>query len=491
MALSSNASERDCACIWDRICGVSTDALLAYQTPKVVKIYDRTLGMVKCSLMFAIFGHIFVYNICYKGAHLEKSGVSGVARLQWQEPTLDNCNPSDRDCVASFGGVKQLPYCSQYTGGDVNVVNRECDYFDARDLAMTVSGGVLLPTFFNHFKQKRVCNAGSVTCRQKYQYLDSHGKVQEGIGRAEPIRSSFVTNAEHFTLLIDHGFRTVDGQIAHNDFEMRGEWTMCDKSRENCVTRPIKCMHEACVEPWSQNGKPRSLLASILRGREKSRASIQSSKTNLRSSRSFVPSSFMEGVGDSAGAVDTVSGSFLGEGIKASLVDPTAGHEVIAIGGGDVISLRTLLAMAGSSLDENLPDNESMTTRLRGKALVVNIHYDNAAPWTLLHPREPPSYTISVTTRPMEKFKHFVASEIPGDIRNLMVAYGVFVAVDQTGNIVSFSFVHALVFMSAAMALFAASNFLTDMLALYILPKKAFYTDVKFQEARTSSVGEK
>merc|ERR1719181_504225 len=110
-------------------------------------------------------------------------------------------------------------------------------------------------------------------------------------------------------------------------------------------------------------------------------------------------------------------------------------QSVIAMKGGDVLTSSMLMAMAGETLDQVWDDEDegALTLRLRGTALMVNIHYDNVEPWTLLYPRDPPWYTISVTSRPAHKFMHSYISEEDDAHREITWAFGVYVIVKQTG----------------------------------------------------------
>jgi hypothetical protein len=158
---------------------------------------------------------------------------------------------------------------------------------------------------------------------------------------------------------------------------------------------------------------------------------------------------------------------------------------VVSMKSGDVLTLKTLLAMAGESLNDNWVDEDDgpQTTRSRGTAIVLHIHYDNAERWTLFRPRDPPWYTMSVTTRPISEFKHSYISGEDEWSRDLTWAYGVYVVIKQTGAVRTFNMVTALMTLTSAMALLAVSNLLTDMLALYVMPRKAQYKELMFIES--------
>merc|ERR1719263_1784944 len=130
--------------------------------------------------------------------------------------------------------------------------------------------------------------------------------------------------------------------------------------------------------------------------------------------------------------------------------------------------------MAGRSLDDvwyDPSDKVNMTTRLRGTVLVVNIHYNNMRPWTLFRPKDPPEYVISVTSRPVQKYKNMKAVvSADKESRKVTVSYGTLVIVQSSGTIGIFSMIHMLIVVSTSLGLLAAATAITDVLALYVLP---------------------
>merc|ERR1719428_225433 len=114
-------------------------------------------------------------------------------------------------------------------------------------------------------------------------------------------------------------------------------------------------------------------------------------------------------------------------GMRSAIQDASArlqNKEVFSLKAGDVLSMRTLFAMAGRHLDDSWYDESdkvNMTTRKRGTVLVVNIHYNNLRPWTLLRPKDPPEYEISVTSRPVEKYKSMKVHDARAEDRDIDV----------------------------------------------------------------------
>jgi len=469
--------------------GHDVDDLLAYQTPKMVKVKDRALGFVKYALLVAIICYIFVFNIWYKGGHLVHSAVEGIARLQWQEP-VNKCNPYFVECAASYHGIKDLPYCAGYKGDQPPAgVVRDCDYFDARELPVNVMDGVLLPTYIASYKQTRACKPGALICDTKWKYVHEDGSLQTGTGYGSAHSRTFVADAEDFTLLIDHVFRSANGQEQGSDYQMQGYWKTC----ADCDAKPIKCVGAACDSMRKPDTKALSKgdIASFLGlGSSKRFATLPPVRPRLWNRHDAAERLAIEDdldsdqdVGSDASFARTLSLAAVGELQKSSV------PELISLKDGDVLSLKTLLSMAGKSLDSSwvVPDNvqDVETIRYRGIDLVVTIRYENLRRWTLFNTGDP-WYTVSVTAFPADTFKQ---SEVPpttgdGKTRIFNLKYGTMVIVKQTGTLAFFEPLYALVALSSAMALLAVSNVVTELLMLNVLPRKDAYQELKYEESR-------
>jgi hypothetical protein len=488
----------------ESIFGTDVDKLFAYHTPKVVQIQDRSLGIVKMTLMVLIVVYVFIFSMLYKGQHFALSEVEGLARMQWQEPTMDWCNPSKVDCVANFSKLANLPYCKKYTGPEAYAPKVEqCQYYDARELPISLPNGILIPTYIQTYKQKKLCHEGDEDCKRKFQFVDTYGNPDPGQadGESDPVQSAFVADVEDFTVTIDHSFRTTDGKVSYDDFLMQGRWTMCDKEEVNkaaqdwmmdatkppkpheCKTRPMKCVHAHCDEMAFAGEE--SWTDFLLGGTRKPDSNAASSfvqeepkKRSARKTRGGAVSLSASG----ADGVDTETETGPTQLEKAAAAANKGGPQVVSMKTGDVLSLKTLLAMAGETLEDTWVDEDEgpQTLRSRGAAIVLHIHYDNAEHWKLFRVRDPPWYTVSVTTRPVSEFKHSYISAEDEYSRTLTWAYGIYVVVKQTGTIRTFNMVNALMTLTAAMALLTMSNLLTDFLALNIMPRKATYRELMY-----------
>lgn len=481
----------------DKWFGVDVDTIFAYQTPRVAIIKDRSLGLIKNLLMLAIFGYIFVFNIWFKGAHFKHAQVNGVARLQWQEPTK-KCNPFHVDCKSNYASAAELPYCSQYKGSHPLRVRRDCEYYDARELPMNILQGVLIPTFINEYKQARECPPESPTCDRKWEYVNEDGTPQSGKGPAKPTSQTFVADVNDFTVLIDHSIRTSNGQFQMgngewrtglDDYDMRGWWSQCDSEKGTCEkAKRITCVQ--CKDKYRPLKKKSRFLSFVHNRKDASPELLNRPKGKLiadkmRSTARLAPDADNSGFGEIAD--DDDDDDNFADALQFSAEagqEEAKGPEVIAIKVGDVISLKSMLQMAGKSLDDITENDqgEYESIRLRGAGIIIQIMYGNLMPWTLFRPNDP-WYTITVSTMKSPKFKHAVVKTDSESHRDLQVNYGSYIVVKQMGSLAYFDAIFALIALSSAFGLLAVSNLLTDLIMLKALPRKEEYKSFKYMES--------
>jgi len=466
-----------CDCLGESIFGVDVDTIFAYPTPKVVSIRDRKLGIVKYSLMLVIFCYVVVYQMCYMGEHFEMSTVEGVSRQQWQHPTRNGCNPSHLDCMTDFTPVTELPYCQQYTGRNTSSTRRSCRYFDAYELPVAMPKGVLMPTYIETYKQRQECPPGAEDCESQYRYVNARGQLENGTGKAVPISAVFVADVEDFTLLIDHSFRSVNGKMASQARRMEGSYMACRATpggatwmtgqarHTECTTQPIPCVNSGCRRArGSFFALPRRIGTSHLSG-------VQSGLRHRE--QSVRPTGRL--------SLDVEGHQSMTDSASLAATSASLEPEAYSIRAGDVFSLRTLLAMAGKTLDDAAPQGEPL--RRRGGALVVGIEYHNLNRWSLFSTQDPPEYTVSATLRSMDKFQNMAAHNEEHNGRMLKSFSGIYILVEQTGQLAFFDLTHSILILTTALGLVFLSNTLTDIMALYILPRKDEYYKCKYEES--------
>ena len=93
-------------CLPNTLFGHDVDFLFAYPTVKIVKIQDARLGLIRYFLTLLVACYIGVVQLWKEGGYLEFEKVSGVARFSLQQPTLNDCDPTDDNCLNQFSKLE-------------------------------------------------------------------------------------------------------------------------------------------------------------------------------------------------------------------------------------------------------------------------------------------------------------------------------------------------------------------------------------------------
>eukprot|EP00927_Polykrikos_kofoidii_P006247 TRINITY_DN12539_c0_g5_i1.p1 TRINITY_DN12539_c0_g5~~TRINITY_DN12539_c0_g5_i1.p1 ORF type:complete len:519 (-),score=63.36 TRINITY_DN12539_c0_g5_i1:94-1650(-) len=507
------------------------DDVFAYQTPKVVKIRDRYLGFLRISLLALIFIFIVVFQILYKGTHLSVEDIQGTYRLQLQHPTLNGCNPKHSTCSHSFRPLTDIPYCDQ---SDLEYINdkKPCQYFDATDVEQFVGDGILVPTNIETVHQRRACipsNANDWTCEgQLYNNVGEDGHFL-GTHGAEDV--TYVADIGRFTILIDHSFQGMgkaeDMQFDQSD--LSGSWLRC--SGNSCEKVPIVCgmsnasrckTGEPTLEDFEarkafylragKGGRGASDHTMLLDRGVGRKVTLSQDTAPAMSAAALRPthdrtlrrSSFLRhsdasrhrvvgliGVGD----VDSHGGLEEARAQHYAMDAPQGMFEspVISITHGDVFSIDQLLRMAGVDLDEMIPTESGSTSntyRRTGLVLLVLIEYTNDVTWCGLkaspwHQVATPEYTIRVKSAPAYRFKmrSVERSSLDADTRTFLEYNGIRIVVHQHGRLLVWSWTTLLVILTTSLGLLKVADLITEMLALYALPKAKAFNDLKYEKS--------
>ena len=77
-------------CVEETFCGKDSDEVFAYNTPAVVRIKDRKLGLAKITFQLIAFIYIVIYNVFYNHGWAKRMQPSGVVRLSPLQPKRNN-----------------------------------------------------------------------------------------------------------------------------------------------------------------------------------------------------------------------------------------------------------------------------------------------------------------------------------------------------------------------------------------------------------------
>lgn len=444
--------------------GMDLDELFAYQTPKIVVLKDRWLGLFRLSLMLIIVSYIFIYMILYRGEHLAVGDVDGVFRLSLRHPTMHSCDPDDIGCRSNYTSFDTLSYCKQnpdeYRSVDDGLVQQKgnCQFWDSVEATMNVDQGLMLPTRVRRFDQIRGCIPSADNdwnCDgAPYEFLDG-SNIQTKPGKPKPYVDAFIADIEDFTLLIDHQFRKYGGMQA-DDFQMNGWWHECPDSKSRgseCTSRQIKCAHGQCPD-----GAPRVSAA-------------------------------------------TPSGTAFLQGQRVEAADESlpGGEPVVGARKGDVFLVSTLLHAGNLDLDTTAGlEGLDQTLRHRGMVLVVHIEYYNKpsggwmgfkiTPWST----PDPYYTYHISSREAYDYTITKTFNDPADTkRTVRVFNGIRIVLEQSGRIMEWSTAQFLVTMTAALGLLAVATTITELAMTTVMKKADEYKKRKYHNSCDFSTEER
>lgn len=485
-----------CQCLPNHIFGKDIDELFAFQTVKIEIIKDRSLGIMSKIATILIFIAVVIVQILYQGKHFTREEPHGIQRVTLQQP-VQACNPSKLECLMNYTSVSKLAYCEQFTGAS-ELQKRPCEYFDSGEVMIEAQGGMLLTSFTKNYKQKDACEgfaAQGKPCPRKWMFEDARGGIQRGTGHATPNFQAFVADLDDFTLLIDHSVRSESGAIAYDDGQMQGHYEKCDSEEvdgklvsTNCERKKILCIHSHCDDWGMYTGKEGQEEAGFLQ--ESGLANLPQVRDGhgLPRGAAFVRGERTDPDGGAEADEETAEPASLFQAessVRSGAYENL--HPVVSTKLGDVLSVKTLLALAGLALDDppsgmagNRTKAKGKTIRSEGTAIVVEIRYWNHKPWSFLTPSGPPEYVIKVSSRPVYKFKHELLKDLNAEERLMIDHYGIFFIFDITGELCVFTITGLILILTTALGLLAAANLITEMIAFNIMSDAHEYKDLKY-----------
>mmetsp|Transcript_24577 Transcript_24577/g.48852 ORF Transcript_24577/g.48852 Transcript_24577/m.48852 type:complete len:454 (-) Transcript_24577:33-1394(-) len=204
-------------CIPDTICGADVDSLFAYPTVKIVRIRDSRLGLFKLFLIFLITLYVGLIQLWKDSGYLATEKVSGITRFTLQQPTVDDCSPTNSDCMNDYDSLESLPYCSQsslpYSG-----TKYPCQYYENVGLQQMFESSILVSTRITTRAETLVCNAslaydveGTTTCPRVYNLTTPESEL-----------TRYAASVERFTVLFDTSVMATTLNIYGDSNEMEG-----------------------------------------------------------------------------------------------------------------------------------------------------------------------------------------------------------------------------------------------------------------------------
>jgi hypothetical protein len=382
-------------------------------------------------------------------------------------------------------------------------------------------------------------------CERIWEYVDSEGNFQTDT-KPKPLEQHFVADVERFTVMFDHSYATPELGLGNDDYQMQGYWMDCEHEGKgklkpvNCKKRPIICMKGKKCKPWMvtdenvpKQSPSQSFLASgsvladddeenefgddiaddddemdfheqssrLADGIDQNIRSIEGHRL-LNSGRHHRHHRHVHEVIDeirepevapvqqTSASLPAIS-SLQMKSNQSSGLHPVVSlmqevdHDatpVVSISHGDVMTIGHLLKMAGVGLDD---PHFRKTFRETGLVLVVTITYSNKKPWQLWSTIDPAEYIIKVSRRPAYEYQlDLPISSLSNNEREYTSYHGIYVVIEQQGEMQGFSFVHLLVILSGALSLLKLSSTATDYAACHLISNHEEVRSLKYEESR-------
>jgi hypothetical protein len=521
------------------------DTLFPYPTPKIARIKDSKLGLLRYALMCIILVYVVGYQIMWRGNHLETQDLAGVYQLQLDHPTKNACNPQNAECMQNFTSLSELAYCSQ--SPEAASIKLPCQYWDAQQLAQLTDQGLMIPTHVSTFYQTAGCKptvANNWTCvGWLYDFLDKKGHLQSKRGQASPIEDIFIADSERYTLMIDHSVRSTLGHRYYAS-DMVGYLLDCNQEHQSdaaCVPRPIECDNDDCkgkphTLPQTRTleshpkfrGDRRSLSLAVAKAEVGERKPMVSQKESTGDLKEISLHSKVElSPGDMSSPEQPVERDVAEHEVAVDILpnkeedllerppasaskpdlEPGAPGRtkhleqlgVASLAQGDIFTIGHLLKAANVSLDKrrhHVPSWVGGSYRSSGFVLVIRIHYSNIESWLGLKvlPWKVTGPTMHYTYRITKHASHddFMLKQVhpggPGEPKNSRVVkefHGIRVLIEQSGSVAVWDNIQLLLILTTTLALLAVSNCITDTVCLYCLPQSDEYWAIKYERPRT------
>ena len=415
--------------------------LCAYPTVKYVQIQDSRLVILRYTLLVVIVVYVIFFEMIFMGGWLDPSPVVGVVRFSLQQPTVDNCDPSQPGCDNAFSSLDTLPYCQQYYQQH-NITTQTypgevypCEFYEAINAQVINEKSLTVITRASTIPQTFVCpaNASNSTCPKTYE-------------NTGPEKKFYTVQSEAFTVMIDHA-----------------------------VTASKICTRHHAKGLSNKPNYACSAEAAAYQGR------LYSKNSQLCQREHDKGNAF--------------------EDYRGNTPSPTAPCYInpnrTKTSNQDFFSLDVLLQAAGIDMDDcnqsvaevdddSSSDNNStcQTYRDSGATLLLNIYWSDFVPY---HGVVAPHYYYSPQLVARSSFKQYLSfyDNNYREKRTLLNAHGIRLAVLLGGEFNQFNVITFLVTLTTALGLLAVATTIVDSLMLYILPEKERYLQAKYESTET------
>jgi hypothetical protein len=160
-----------------------------------------------------------------------------------------------------------------------------------------------------------------------------------------------------------------------------------------------------------------------------------------------------------------------------------AAPDVMATTYGDTFKLGKLMETARIQLDHHF-NVDGVTTRMAGTIIEIEIQYSNLQPFLSSFGGSAVRYIYKIQEKKLPYVsREFLAPVQPADYpntRTFVIQHGILVVFKVSGQFGFFSIVYLLIMLTTSMALLATAKTLTDVVSIYIHPRRKNYFHLRY-----------
>lgn len=521
----------------DTIWGVDTDEIFAYSTKKVVWIRDRWIGLFYYAVILLVLAWVIGGQILWKNEHLSRMDVKGVARIWYSHPTVRDCDPDGGpDCKSRYRKLTDINYCDVYRGPDKSPYSAHCRFRDRISLQHGASrvSSLFLPTSVEVITDEKHCEPSEengYSCDNTYQPLSGSDCLQAGRylckkRNGEENQFYYVADVLNYRVSLASSYEreNIRGMsLQHQGFvgvcrglvdmsHHRQTWTDRQKAlaKYRCTDDQLEIEKIPCAQGVScaamrafdileetgisvagrtvKDGLHRAIKGNKSEGdekKDKDEASFMTVGSGHHSRRLRA----RRNQGKSLGTDNEPGRPHLEDFATTRKpgqpgLDGVEALEEYSNHWGDVFTIRRLLTLAGADLDQDY-NMDGWTARQSGTVLEVTAVYNNLYPFLSAFGYRPVSYHYTVRQLALPYVSQLVMSEEqPDDYpkhRRHELQYGLLIYFKVGGSFGFFNLVYLLVMITTALALTGSAAVVTDLVGIYLHPKKDNFFHLKYE----------
>jgi len=492
----------------EQIFGYDTDDLLAYQTPKQALVRDRYVGALFYILTGIAMSWVLIGQVLWRNEHFMLKDVKGIPRMKIDHPTVNQCDPNEADCLASFKSLSELPYCNQHAGGPSVAHPGNCTYADKHSMFIdgTVGQQVFIPTSVVTLEEVKRCEPNATndhSCDNEYEkdwgdrgYYFNETQMQF-YADIEDFVIQFTSTYHRENIAgtsLDHpGFYSEcfdKDESAGKDLSWKERLTRREKVCKDERRMPVECIpgvdcHKGRLQTIKDIRLAKKLTSNHGMDNEDDEDDDTASPdgTDGTDEGSLVQ---LHGLSTSRRLLRANHGRHASVHTRRKYMKPKEDRptpDVYANTWGDSFKLGKLMQLAGVDLDRHY-NMDAFTTRMAGTIIEVEATYTNLRRFLSSLGLSQVQYTYRVRERKLPYLsKESLHPDQPEDFpqrRRYLVQHGILLNFQVGGEFGFFNIVYLLITLTTSLALLATAFKITDLTSLYLHPRRKNYFHMKY-----------